>query len=379
MHMSIRRLTRSVALVVTLATALGAQQPLPSSISVHGYLTQAYGVSRNGLVTGLGKEGTADYRRAAILARFDASPDNRFVVQLAHRRLGDSPTMQFEENVKLDMAFFEQRFRQGTSVRIGKTVMPWGIYNEIRYAGTLQPFYRAPLSVYWEGTYTSETIDGLLASHRFRAGDAWELSTDVYGGSYNFLEFGTVQTSPTTAPVYMGARLQAKNVVGGQMWLATPIDGLRVGASARRHKDVGGVYPRGDGFNSKEVTASVDGSFEKWMVRAEGNRTQTQGAAVVSRYVQLGFRPIPALSVNAQAEHMNIELTGLDMATTGHRDFTAKMLRDNAVSVNVYLTSFTVLKLEAHRTNGHNVEEPTNLFGPPRRGSYFISSFSVSF
>src|SRR6185503_1142268 len=176
----------SVAVATVAAIApLAAQQP--AAFSIHGYLTQGYGFSSGGLVTGLSKEGTSDYRRAAVLARYIPSPSNSFVVQLAHRRLGDSPTMAYEQDVKLDMAFYEHKFRDGTRVRFGKTVMPFGIYNEIRYAGTLMPFYRAPLSVYWEGTYTSETVDGAMVSRQFRTGETWELTADVFGGSNTFL------------------------------------------------------------------------------------------------------------------------------------------------------------------------------------------------
>jgi hypothetical protein len=358
--------------VVTMTASTDAQEPA-SRLTVHAHLTQAYGFSRGGLVTGLGRDGTADYRRAAIIARYDATPANRFVIQLAHRRLGDSPTMQFEDDIKLDMAFFEHRFRDGTTARVGKTVMPWGIYNEIRYVGTLQPFYRAPLSVYWEGTYSSETIDGVLVSHRFRSGKPWELAADAFGGSYNFLEFNTVQLSPTSAPVYIGARLQAKNVLGSQLWLSTPIEGLRLGASARRHTDVGGIFPRGNGWQSREFTASVDGTFERWMLRSEANHIRSGDVEVASRYVQAGVRPIPKLSVNVQSEFTNFYIYSISPAPT------VKMTRDNAVGINLFLDAMTVLKIEAHTTRGFNVEEAINLLGTPRSGSYFISSFSVSF
>src|SRR6185503_13358699 len=104
----------SVAVATVAAIApLAAQQP--AAFSIHGYLTQGYGFSSGGMVTGLTSAGTADYGRAAILASYTASPANRFVLQVAHRRLGDSPTMAFEEDgIKLDMAFYEHKFRDGT-------------------------------------------------------------------------------------------------------------------------------------------------------------------------------------------------------------------------------------------------------------------------
>ena len=112
-------------------------------------------------------QGTADYRRAAIVARFAPNPtDNGLRRPVGNRRLGDSPTMQFEEDLKIDMAFYEHRFGDRTSIRVGKAALPIGIYNEARYVGALLPFYRAPFAMYGEGSFTSETINGLLLSHR---------------------------------------------------------------------------------------------------------------------------------------------------------------------------------------------------------------------
>jgi hypothetical protein len=363
----------SLAALSAFPLSISAQAPAVSPVSIHGYLTQAYGITDRHQVAGMTKDGTADYRRAAVVARYAFSPKDNFVVQVGHRRLGDSPTMNFEDNVKVDMAFYERRFGTGSTVRVGKTLMPFGIYNEIRYAGTLLPFYRAPISVYWEGTYTNETIDGVAVSHRFRSGKAWELSADVFGGSYSLLEFWTIPTSPTTA-AYVGGRLQAKNAFGGQLWLATPIEGLRVGVNGRRHTDVGGIIPRGKGAATQEWNASVDGTFEKWQFRAEGLRATSFGAKLVSRYAQAGFRPVDFLSLNAQAEFSDVNVA----SPTGGRHI-IKMIRDNAVGINLFLGPMTVLKLEAHAMKGFNYEQVVNLMGTPLSNAYFISSFSVSF
>jgi hypothetical protein len=362
----------SLAALSVFPLSIAAQESAVSPVSIHGYLTQAYGITDRHQLAGMTKDGTADYRRAAVVARYAFSSKDNFVVQVGHRRLGDSPTMNFEDNVKIDMAFYERRFGTSSSVRVGKTLMPFGIYNEIRYAGTLLPFYRAPISVYWEGTYTNETIDGVSFSHQFRAGKPWELSADIFAGSYSLLEFWTVPTSATTA-AYLGGRLQAKNAFGGQLWLATPIDGLRVGINGRRHTDVGGIIPRGEGVATQEWNASVDGSFEKWQIRAEGLRATSMGAKLVSRYAQIGFRPIEFLSVNAQSEFSDIE------GGSAGAGYSFKLIRDNAVGVNLFLGPMTVLKLEAHAMKGFNFEQATNPMGTPLSNAYFIGSFSVSF
>lgn len=360
------------------ATALAADtaraQFVPSKLSLHGYLTQGFGISGRDTVMGLTPRGTADYRRAAIVARYAATTRDFFVVQVANRRLGDSPTMQFEDEIKIDMAFFEHRFDNGTRVRVGKALMPFGIYNEVRFAGTLMPFYRAPISVYWEGTWTNENIDGVMLSRQFRAGQSWELSTDLFAGEYRLVEFGPVQASPTSYPQYKGGVIEAKNLLGAQLWLTTPVEGLRFGANARRHTDLGGVYARGTGVETKEYNASVDGSFEHFSARSEMLVSRSLGSRLLSRYVQIGFKPIDRLSLNVQSEAGDVRTP----PSAGPSQI-IKLVRDNAVSANVFFTTAMVLKLEAHATRGFNIEQLMDLRGAPVNGSYFILSLSTSF
>jgi hypothetical protein len=375
--MTAKAMSKMVLVLCTIAGSTLTAQGATQRFTVHGYLTQAFGIADRHQYNGLNRNGTADYRRAAILARFDADENDRFVVQLAHRRLGDSPTMQFEENVKLDMAFYEHRFAAGTNLRVGKMALPWGIYNEVRYAGTLTPFYRAPYVIYRDGTYTSETIDGASVSHVFRAGDPWEISVDAYGGSFDQVEFGGVFPA-SGSPVYAGAVLKSKNVLGTQLWLATPVTGLRVGLSGRRQADIGGLYDRPEGgATSKLWNASIDGNFDRFMIRAEHQQMTTFGFEMRAQYAQAGVRVLPWLVVNAQAEVRDEKLR----YAPADPWFNVKAGRDNALGVNFHLTPTTVLKLEGHAASGYGLmyETIVNSADSPMSSAYFISSFSVAF
>ncbi len=358
--------------VAAFIPAAARAQADASSISIHGYLTQAYGASGNGLVMGLSSDGTTDYRRAAVVARYQATPKDHFVVQVGHRRLGDSPTMAFEDNLKLDMAFYERRFDMGTRLRVGKSLLPFGILNEVRYAGTVLPLYRAPFTVYGEGMYTSETIDGVVLSHRFRSGEPWGISIDAFGGSFGLLESGVEFAPPPAPPRYTSGEMQAKNVVGGQVWMTTPVDGLRFGAGGRSERDFGGIYPRPGGAAMSQWSASMDGTFERWQLRVEAVRINTSGILYDAAYAQIGVRPLPWLSLNVQSELADLTF---DFAPADPM----KLARDNAASINLHLGPTMVLKLEAHRTRGFAYEELVDVSGGPLRGSYFISSFSVGF
>jgi hypothetical protein len=367
-----------VMLAVAGASPLAAQTAGIQSLSIHGYLTQGYGFSSRDTVMGLTKEGTADYRRVALVARYAVTPSNAFVLQLGNRRLGDSPTMKFEEDLKVDMAFFEHHFASGTAVRVGKLALPTGIYNEIRYVGTLLPFYRAPYSVYGEATNMSETLNGVAASHRFNSGENWELSADLYAGGFQILEFAPVLplTGPPI-PVYTGAQLQSKNVLGGQFWLSTPVEGLRLGAGGRRMDVYGGIPSpvQSAGRVTADLSASADGHFEKWQFKLETDRATAKYFTVASKYGQIGVTPLRWLALNAQREYFAIHAGGIGTTPVDLVNVNV----DDAVGMNFMIDTHTVFKLEQHRTNGFNVEQVFNPFGARPRGSYFIASISTSF
>ena len=129
-----------LAVLPVLLTTLSAQ----SKLNIHGYLTQAYAISDGNKIFGISPHGSADYRNLALQFRYDANPSNTIVFQFSHERLGSTPIMLLKEDVELDWGFFEHRFRNAISIKVGKIQIPLGIYNEIRDVGVLLPFYRLP-------------------------------------------------------------------------------------------------------------------------------------------------------------------------------------------------------------------------------------------
>ena len=379
------RLTiRKVAALLTVAglTSIGSAatagaQDVTSKLSVHGYLTQGAAVSDSGMVVGISKQGTTNYRRAAILMRYAQSPRDAFVIQVAHRALGESPTMNFEPDVKLDWAFYERKFmNQSSSIRVGKAPIPFGIYNETRYTGTLLPFYRAPYAMYFEGAYTSETVDGAVLSHTFLGDSPFHVDASVYGGSYDLLEYSQVPVAPG---VYQFAIAQAaaRGALGGQAWINTPIDGLRVGGGASRATMSGGLLRTpGTKETKRDWNVGVDGAFDRFAARGEYRGTIYKNLTYRGYYGQVGARVVGPLSLNAQGE------VGTAMARNGatYRELEIPLIRDYAVGANYAFRSDLVFKLEAHRTKDYDTEDNVNIFAnAPGVGHYFISSLSFSF
>ena len=367
--------------LAAVTASLGAQDATASKLSVHGYLTQGAAVSDSGMVVGISRQGTTNYRRAAILMRYAQTPKDAFVIQVAHRRLGDSPIMNFEPDVKVDWAFYERHFGDQTSLRVGKAPIPFGIFNETRYTGTLLPFYRAPYSVYFEGAYTSETLDGLVLTHTLLPEAPFHLEASVYGGNYDLLEFSQAPT-PSGAFAFVLARARANNSLGTQLWLYTPLDGLRVGGGASRATMEGGLLRApGEKETARNWHAGLDGNFDRFTLRGEYRNSEYKNLSYVGYYGQTGARLFRGLSVNVQAEVGTATIPeGAVFGGVPYPRFEIPLIHDNSVGLNYAFRSDLMLKLEAHQTKGFNTEEGTNMYtSKPTKGSYAISSLSLAF
>lgn len=323
-------------------------------ITFHGYLSQAYARSDDNEIAGISEEGTSDYRTAALQIRADVSEKDTFAIQFSHERFGDSDLQQFQEDVALDWLFYEHRF-DATTVKVGRVQIPFGIYNEVRDVGTLLPFYRPSTDFYGEGAYTSETVDGIVVSHSLGRGSAWQLDGDVHFGNWEFINRSGSFTE-----------LKARDSIGVELWLSTPIDGLRIGAGGMRY-DVD--EPDGNRWNTYHV--SLQGDFGRVITNVEYKEIDFAEGTYEAGYAHLGLRVTDAIAVNAQIEYSDLNI---DFFREGDFD------DDLALGVNYAFRPDLVLKLEHHWNEGYTPEEPAqNFFAPKVETNYFIASLSTSF
>src|SRR5258708_6414715 len=88
----------------------GAEPAEGPKITINGYLSQAYAISDGNQITGIPKQGTADYRTAAVQIRADMTAQDTFSVKFRHERIGESPFQAFQPDVALDWVFYEHKF-----------------------------------------------------------------------------------------------------------------------------------------------------------------------------------------------------------------------------------------------------------------------------
>ncbi|NJL26744.1 MAG: hypothetical protein HC897_02145 [Thermoanaerobaculia bacterium] len=385
------------------------QGPL-SKLTIHGFLTQAWadttfldgrlpnpdgtpaGPTFEELSLGITEDGTSSYRNMALQFRYQISPRDVMVVQLSSRALGNSPIAEFEDEVELDWAFYERRIADNTSIKVGRVQIPLGIFNEIRDVGTVLPFYRPSFTFYREGTFTSETVDGFDIGHTFWAESDWSLDADFYAGEWASFEQSFFDQGVTVA---------RNKGYGFQLWLNTPVTGLRFGLGGH-HRDVtggseGAIRELGATSRFDDWYASVDAVFDRWVFRSEYRQYEGDPERVpvfldgiftgkiIFYYAQVGFHATEKIRFYVQAEY-NPNKTS---ATTFTRSLDPNFRDDIGFAFNYVFNPNLVLKAEYHDVKGEDVGirpafTPQGLRLDPfivelDGGSYTIISLSASF
>ena len=397
-------------------------QTASERLTVHGYISQAFGQASDLGVAGINKTPTWDYRTAALQFRYGISDADNIVLQFGHRRLGESVLngMAFSSDVFIDWGFYQRRFGSVTA-RAGKIPMPRGIYNETRDVGTLLPFYRAPLSFYAEGI---ETLDGVTAARDVSLGDAWNLELKAFLGSWEFVQANPDRSAGHGHEELHVTRTDGEGVLGGQLWLETPVQGLRVGFGGQRFSmdpesveefygmrhggahmddmDMGGMDMGGmDDEHAEEEEhasaehghisgslwqASVDGRFERLQVRGEYQRFVVGTITYSGGYVQAGLKLTDRLSANVQGEFSRVRHVDTDIQMemampdgSMPMDMNFEYTRDLAASLNFKLGPTVVLKAEGHTARGHSFDTFIDPMAPSGTSKYFLVSVAAAF
>jgi hypothetical protein len=327
------------------------------TLAIHGFLSQAYAVSDGNQIIGIPKQGTADYRAAALQIRAGMTEADSFLVQLSHERNGLSPIQSVHPDVQLDWVFYDHKFGD-SDLKVGRMPIPFGIYNEVRDVGTILPFFRPARPVYEETSNATETIDGVLLSHGFNLGAAGRLDVDVHYGNWKSYD---VRLNPITA----------NNSRGLELWLQTPVPGLRVGAGGFIFNETINTTPA-TRFDRQFSHMSIDGQWSRIDAQIEVKRDTSQrlnGGAntdVWGGYGLLGVHLSNKLVFHGEYDFLDVQFPH----TNDAKD------RDRALGASYFFRPNLVLKAEYHWTNGFRAENQPGLI-PGRPVPHYITQFGI--
>ncbi|GAK56450.1 hypothetical protein U27_03412 [Candidatus Vecturithrix granuli] len=117
------------------------------NIDVHGFISQGYLHSDGNNVFADTEDGTFQFNEAGLNFSTDVTDRLRIGLQLFSRDLGDLSNNE----IQLDWAYGDYRWRDWVGFRAGKIKIPYGFYNETRDIDLLRTSVFLPASIYYEG------------------------------------------------------------------------------------------------------------------------------------------------------------------------------------------------------------------------------------
>lgn len=359
---------RCGAALTLIAVLVAARPAMAGDLSVHGYLTQAYAVSDGPQFLGIPNGGTTDYRELALNLRYASTPRDEFTIQLNHARMGDSPFGP-ENDIALDYAFFLHRLGGAGDVRIGRTPLPQGVYNQVRAVGTVLPFYRVPYAVYREGSLTSEAVDGVMFSTTVPAWAGSRFEVDAFYGGW--------RTRERSGDDVVDSRIE--RAFGSQLWFETPGAGLRLGLQAQDahvHAGSDASFVRG---HVSTLLGSIDARAGAMHAETEYFKAFLGRTSYWGAFAHLGLGLTEALSAHVQVErgYVNLRIPTPVGELTAGREFN----RDVALGLSYDFEYAMRIKAEYHRARSYDIDHdpPDFMSGDAARTRFLIVSVSASF
>lgn len=370
--------------VLGLAMTPGTSRAQDDRLTIHGSLNAAYAKSDGLPVFGINQDGTSNYRAVALQFGYKLSDKSRVVTQLLSRDFGTSPLQAAEKAIFPVWAFYEQRFDNGVTLKVGRNPLPRGIFNEVRFVGTLLPLYRVGAAVYGE---TLEYLDGAVVAKSFDLTKGFKLETNVFGGGS---DLKAIVPSASGSSVY---KVRLESLVGTQVWLTTPIPGVKIGEFLASYLNTprASLPEANRGPRTLSSLTSVNGVWSKAFARGEFQTFTSTNKGVDSRYAayyaQAGLTP-----------HEKITIAGEYSSTTNRinmpqpfTSFDLNLGTETAVGVTFHQSAQVAFKLEGHKAEGYTFDTPVptvvtttsapfKAYGAPRKKAYFgIASVAVSF
>ena len=364
------QLARSVVLLAM--PFVLAAQPVADQFSIHGSLNSGFGKSSALPVIGIPTEGTSDYRIATLQFRYKVDEKDQFVMQLLNRRVGTSPLRAAIGDLTTQWAYW-QHDAGAFSVKFGRAPLPRGLLNEVRYIGTLLPFFRVP----YEFTYDAfDAVDGAVGSYRTQLNQDWRFEANAFaGGSEN----RNVRSEATGLSVRIS---KANRMRGGQLYLSGPF-GLKVGAY-------------GDQYQRIDETTQVKGSRTHYALSGEIDRQYFTVRGELMRETgensKSSLRNTYVDVIGKLSDHWRVALEHSigeqGVFPTASPSVNVTSVNSTGASINYLVSANTVLKFEHHWRSGYQFDAfvpPTQTVAgatvilPNAYTNYFIASVAFSF
>jgi hypothetical protein len=258
-----------------------------------------------------------------------------------------------ETHTTLSYAFADYKLSHRFSIRAGQVKQPFGLHSEVFAVGTLRPFLELPQAIYGPVGFAGESYKGVGILGALEAG-RWTVGYDAYVGGIDLLKLAVQEE------YYHGASLpnatrgiereSIRNIIGGRLVLSTPVQGLRLGASAHS-----GVLNETASNRRTVVAGQISYQSNKVTLESEvAHENQVNDEHSTGGYVLAAYRLTPEWQVGVQGDYLRNVYHGVDPSA-------APSLQDHkevAAVLSYWVVRALVVKLEYHWVDGNRFAIP---------------------
>lgn len=223
----------TIALILGILTAGSAFAAELGDVDIHGFISQGYMQTNENNFLADTQDGTFEFNEMGINFTTWLLPGLRAGVQLFAKDLGPVGN----DEIKVDWAYGDYRYKEWLGIRAGILKIPYGFYNETRDVDLLRTSIFLPQSVYAENFRDpSVKMKGGGVYGDISMGKGGTLTYKAQFGTLNVSNDGGTARSAEGGAFSGGISLDVNGIDVEQKYVAqlqwaTPLEGLRIGAS----------------------------------------------------------------------------------------------------------------------------------------------------
>lgn len=333
--------------------SLAEEVSTDETLQLHGFVSQGAVLTTDNNYLAKSERGSLEFTEAAVNVTKTFDERLRTGVQLFVRDLGPEGNY----SAKFDFLYLDFRWRDWLGFRAGRVKLPYGLYNDTSDIDAVQPVVLLPQSVY---SVTSRDFlfsqTGVELYGYRQLGEVGALSYNAYAGSLYLA---------LPAPGYI-TNVDVPYVAGGRVFWETPVDGIRMGASAL----VGEIDATIASVVMPNVTTAYELDAVQWLGSVEytndalllvseygRTRSKTTSGGMASNttsergYVMAGYRWSPGFQTTLYYSllYPNIE----------QRSGRENQQHDAAAALRFDISPHWIFKLEGHWLRGTAALSPS--------------------